>query len=193
MLLGHSLSACGDEASGAEVFRDLRAQLENQAALKSSMSAFYRMNKLNLMAASTFANKVRRLRMDPVLAMRTRFLLDRIAERPAAITCVVQAEFAARVQSVEDSEEFFPRTYSLPDERKQLVEYDTNHKPEAWVRPNQRSRIVIWCSIGFAAALLHPALQHLKVLHHSTLVVTRVRSGGQTGVWHWRAGASSSC
>ena len=45
----------------------------------------------------------------------------------------VQAEFAARIQVVEDSEKFFPRTYKLPDERKKLIEYDADRKPEAWV------------------------------------------------------------
>ena len=45
----------------------------------------------------------------------------------------MQAEFAARIQLVEDSEKFFPRTYKLPDERKKLIEYDADRKPEAWV------------------------------------------------------------
>lgn len=58
VLLGHSLSACGDSVNAAAVFRDLQAQLENPASLKSSLSTFYRMNKLNLLAASTFADKV---------------------------------------------------------------------------------------------------------------------------------------
>ena len=59
VMLGHSLAACGDSANAAEVFRDLRVQLEDQASLKSSMRTFYRMNKLNLLATSTFADKVR--------------------------------------------------------------------------------------------------------------------------------------
>ena len=71
LLLGHSLSACGDAANAAEVFRDLRVQLGDAAALKSSMSTFYRMNKLNLLAASTFADKVRCLRMQLCLTGHT--------------------------------------------------------------------------------------------------------------------------
>jgi hypothetical protein len=58
LLLGHSLSACGDAANAAQVFRELRVELEKRASLESSLSTFYRMNKLNLLAASTFADKV---------------------------------------------------------------------------------------------------------------------------------------
>ena len=57
LLLGRSLAACGETEIAAQVFRELRAELGKSNALASTLSTFYRLNKLNLLAASTFTNK----------------------------------------------------------------------------------------------------------------------------------------
>lgn len=72
-----------------------------------------------------------------------RSVLNCKPDLPAALRSV-QAEFAARIQLIEDSEQFFPRTYQLPDERKQLIEYDADRKPEGWVRTRTPLAFFLW-------------------------------------------------
>ena len=55
LLLGRSLSSCGEDGAAATEYRGLRAALDGP--LNASLSTFYRLNKLSLFAASTFADK----------------------------------------------------------------------------------------------------------------------------------------
>lgn len=85
------------------------------------------------------------------------------------LPCPAQAEFSARVQLVEDSERFFPRTYTLPDEHSQLIEYDTAHKPDAWV-----SGQPIKLAIPTAAAAATVTVTVTETLMHMVRLYTHV-------------------